>query len=391
MDVLGDWHGAPGKPEKIINSREVIQEKLGPMLKRVLPDVMDRIQQAVDDKLKLGESKSLDIKTFFSDIVVYTVSILLVGHELAKDEILTELMAGYFGEVENMMVMGLPWHMVPIIGSYIAQKIVRYKTPSIRTRLTIEDRIRPFVEARRKIPKQERGIANNFMDALIDDDYPLDSIANSLMVLIFAAISTTTGTCQRLLSDLLAHPQFMAKLKEEQQEVLKDAPCDPKTGMSLLTRENLDKMVHLNSSIRETLRHRAYVLEQWRKIPTQRVLNNGMVLPANSLLAVDMPSVHFNPSVYGSLDNDETDPYKYRPFRFVESKLAATRVNFSFMGFGAGKHACPGRFFAVQEVTAVMSVLLRTCDITTVDDKPAPFHTTGLRHPDMNAIFTKVA
>ncbi|KAI9291820.1 putative cytochrome P450, partial [Neoconidiobolus thromboides FSU 785] len=53
----------------------------------------------------------------------------------------------------------------------------------------------------------------------------------------------------------------------------------------------------------------------------------------------------------------------------------ATRVTQNFLNFGMGRHACPGRFFAVQEITSLVSTLLQKYRIETKDGKPKEFYT----------------
>ncbi|KAJ9077634.1 hypothetical protein DSO57_1014874 [Entomophthora muscae] len=387
LDAIGEWEGAPGKPDISIEAKVVVKNNINQLLKEVLPEVMDQVNIGIFSQLgDLSRPVTVDVRTFFSRIVVTTVATLLFGSELARNEVLQELMANYFGQIENMMVKGIMWHLFPLFGSSIAQYIVRTTTPSVKARQTIQDCILPTIIKRRALENPPP--AKNLLESLIDEGHSPNAISHCLMILIFAAISTTTGTCQRLLCDLLAFPHFIPRLKQEQKEVLKEAQLDS-NGQPILTRALANEMVHLNSAIRETLRHRAYRLEQWRLTPTELPLRNGMVIPKDSLVAIDLPSVHFNESVYGFQGEEKISPFDYAPFRFVNTGIAATRVNSSFVGFGAGRHACPGRFFAVQEVSAIMSTLLRTCDFTTEDGKPGGFYTPGEFHPDSNVVFTK--
>ncbi|KAJ9053664.1 hypothetical protein DSO57_1022067 [Entomophthora muscae] len=265
-------------------------------------------------------------------------------------------MAIYFSEIEGMMKLGLKWKLFPYVGNQIAQTVVRANTPSIRVRQEIKNIIKPTFHER----KENSAPATNVLENLIDDGRDIDTIAHALMTLIFAAISTTTSACIQLMGDLLAFPEFINRLKQEQRQVVKDG--------EVVTKDHLEQMVHLNSAIRETLRHRGHHLGQWRITSKHQVLRNGMEIPEGALLALDGTSLHFN-------EKDYPSPHEYKPFRFVGTGLIATRVNGSFIGFGAGRHACPGRFFAVQEVTSIISTLLRKCDFSIVDGKPGPFNT----------------
>jgi cytochrome P450 len=86
------------------------------------------------------------------------------------------------------------------------------------------------------------------------------------------------------------------------------------------------------------------------------------------------------------LDSDfYENPGEYRPFRFVvpqnedsqqqssggpsKGKYAVT-LDDSFLGFGCGKHACPGRFFAVHEMKLVVAHLLLNYEVEYLKDHP---------------------
>jgi cytochrome P450 len=46
-----------------------------------------------------------------------------------------------------------------------------------------------------------------------------------------------------------------------------------------------------------------------------------------------------------SKENYGEDAEEFKPFRFVNTKSPATKVDRSFIVFGGGKHACPGYLF----------------------------------------------
>ncbi|KAJ9053662.1 hypothetical protein DSO57_1022065 [Entomophthora muscae] len=354
-DAVGGWQGAMGLPEHQLDAATVVKSNVSNLLKDVLPDVLAQIEKSIDEQLgTLEDPIAVDAHAFFSEIVVSTVAILLVGHKLAKNKDLKRIMATYFSEVEGMMRLGLKWKSFPLIGNQIAQATIRSTTPSIRIRQEIKTIIKPVFHER----QPNSSPATNLLESLIDDGSDIDAAAHLLMVLIFAAISTTTNTCLNLLGDLLAFPKFFGRLKQEQEQVVKDG--------EVVTKDHLEQMEHLNSAIRETLRHRAHRIGQWRITCKPHVLRNGLGIPKGSLLALDATSLHFNEAAYSSAN-------EYDPFRFVGTGLNATRVNSSFIGFGSGRHACPGRFFAVQEVTSIMSTLLRKCNFATEDGKPGQF------------------
>lgn len=72
------------------------------------------------------------------------------------------------------------------------------------------------------------------------------------------------------------------------------------------------------------------------------------------------PSLYPSPEVY--------DPFRFCKPQHINSPELSGRVQYvasnpSSLGFGYGRHACPGRFFAAQEIKAIMAYILRHYDM----------------------------
>ncbi|OAD73715.1 CYP5311 protein, partial [Phycomyces blakesleeanus NRRL 1555(-)] len=74
---------------------------------------------------------------------------------------------------------------------------------------------------------------------------------------------------------------------------------------------------------------------------------------------IDIWKNHRDPEI----QNDLKDVEQFKPFRFVSSEKQATKVGEDFLVFGMGRHACPGRWFAMQEVETIISMIIREYDI----------------------------
>ncbi|KAF9440668.1 cytochrome P450, partial [Macrolepiota fuliginosa MF-IS2] len=82
--------------------------------------------------------------------------------------------------------------------------------------------------------------------------------------------------------------------------------------------------------------------------------------------------------------NYYTDPQEFQGFRFADMdplKWQMTALNPEYMLFGLGRHACPGRFFAVAEMKAIVARILLNYDIKLTDEeagRPKDVWFTGL-------------
>jgi hypothetical protein len=106
-----------------------------------------------------------------------------------------------------------------------------------------------------------------------------------------------------------------------------------------------------------------------RKILKTITLKDGTVLPAGTTTETANVPVLRDRALYP--DPDRFDPYRFLTLRTDKSKEDpigyANREQYQFvsvnqenMNFGFGRHACPGRFFAAQEIKMILlQVLLR--------------------------------
>lgn len=131
--------------------------------------------------------------------------------------------------------------------------------------------------------------------------------------------------------------------------------------------------------------------------------NSGVRIPKGTVLAVPIQPIHYDESIY-------TNAHSFDPFRFTklggvgsifesyggldeESRTkdqvkSSTTLDDAFLGFGFGKHACPGRFFALNELKIFVAHMLLNYEIEYCDQRPQlidmmwlklPFHNGKIR------------
>jgi cytochrome P450 len=94
-------------------------------------------------------------------------------------------------------------------------------------------------------------------------------------------------------------------------------------------------------------------------------LSNGMHLPYNTLISSAITPQHMDPALF-------PNPEEFNPRRFLDrdsiklgsvSKAAFTATSPEYLFFGLGSHACPGRFFAANEIKTMIIFLLGQYDV----------------------------
>ncbi|KAJ0283597.1 hypothetical protein COL940_004579 [Colletotrichum noveboracense] len=192
-----------------------------------------------------------------------------------------------------------------------------------------------------------------------------------------AAIHTTTDLMTQLILNILPRPELLAALRSEMIDVL------GKEGWAKTSLYNLKLM---DSAMKETQRMKPIqssesksftkpvYLQADNPIPVSMgriadadvYLSDGTVIPKGMKVAVANTSRH-DPIIYES-------PLEFDGYRFLRMRQTPGKENQAHfvttspdsLGFGHGQHACPGRFFAANEVKIAMCHLLLKYDLELV-------------------------
>ncbi|KJX93332.1 cytochrome p450 like protein [Zymoseptoria brevis] len=173
--------------------------------------------------------------------------------------------------------------------------------------------------------------------------------------LVVAAIQTTAEATCVALRHLCQHPQYVEPLRQEILGLLREH------GWS---RASLHKMRLLDSFLKESQRFNRGCQGIVRMATQDAVLSDGLHIRTGTRVMI--AGRFWDPRVLGP-NVDEFDAYRFLRKRCEISPGHAdawqhTSVSPEFMGFGLGEHACPGRFFASNEMKIALSTLLLKYD-----------------------------
>ncbi|GKT47702.1 cytochrome P450 monooxygenase TRI1 [Colletotrichum spaethianum] len=174
--------------------------------------------------------------------------------------------------------------------------------------------------------------------------------ALSQLFLSTVAIHTTTDLLGQVLVDLAKHPEIIKDLQKEVLDVLKDGGWK---------KTSLYSMKLLDSVIKESQRIKPLQIASMQRVSTADVtLSDGTFIPTGTPVCVSSHAL-WDPEVY-------PEPDKWDGYRFYRMREQANKENVSqlvstspeHLGFGHGKHACPGRFFAANEIKIALAHIL---------------------------------
>ncbi|KAG2224161.1 hypothetical protein INT45_000176 [Circinella minor] len=198
--------------------------------------------------------------------------------------------------------------------------------------------------------------------------------AHWMIVLVFVSVFTTTEHATIVLYRILQHPEIMDELIKEQKEIYGNDIILNKNNKSedIFTADSVKKLIKLDSLCREALRTKnEYFQLPHTNISKQNItLSNGVIIPPDHDVLVNFWANHRDKELQkDTIGNHD----KFEPFRYVGMGRPSTKIGDDFLVFGEGKHACPGRWFALQEIKTVVSLLIR--DYTLKPNGPIEFPT----------------
>jgi hypothetical protein len=207
-----------------------------------------------------------------------------------------------------------------------------------------------------------------------------------------AMISVSADVITQLIFDICERPQLAQELRAEVLSVI------DKEG---LTRASLSNLHLMDSVAKESLRMKllfsgmllfylrlssAFLAQDKvslsmmtdllqagvRRVAEQPItLSDGVVIPKGSLVAIAMENM-WDESKYSNPLEFQSNRYLQRrqlPGQEVAAKL--TSVTVDHMGFGFGRHSCPGRFYVSSLIKVVLCHILLKYDMRLVGERPA--------------------
>ncbi|KAH8589065.1 cytochrome P450 monooxygenase-like protein [Bisporella sp. PMI_857] len=221
--------------------------------------------------------------------------------------------------------------------------------------------IAPVIEKRRALKAQARAEGKPvpaFNDAIDwaekeSNGHPYDAAVFQLL-LSFAAIHNTTDLLSQTLILLANEPELLEPLRKEMIEILQVE------GWSKIALYN---MKLLDSTLKEAQRIKPNVMLPMRRFAVRDVvLPDGITIRKGERTSIDGYNM-INPDLY-------ENPEKFDIYRFLrmrgepgnEIKAQFVSTSPEHLSFGHGHHACPGRFFASNEVKVALCHLLLKYD-----------------------------
>ncbi|KAF9576668.1 hypothetical protein EC968_007016 [Mortierella alpina] len=365
----------------------IVRDNITPNLALFTPKIVECIQAVTERDLGRFSDRKLNKNPLlvFQDAITSAMAAVFMGDEAAKDR---KVLHTFIHCTEDLARIVSPssrnkrWHallnkfkygIVKPLKKHV-QVLVDFATPIIQERRRQEaEASEKGIEYKRPLDIMQRILDNFDKYGVVD----LEDVCGHLIVLVLGAVHSTSDGSTFLCYYLAAFPECIEPLYQEQVEVLDqickereeqrqrklecgdvhsvdeftDTELDPRNDRDLSSTA-VKRMVKMDSFVREYLRFRSERVELAHMAKNDVVLSNGMTIHKGGKVLVNLRSVHQNPETQGD------EPTEFQPWRFVGKGKVATKVSTDFLLFGMGKHACPGRFLAIQEIKTIGALMV---------------------------------
>ncbi|MFY9589136.1 MAG: cytochrome P450 [Actinomycetota bacterium] len=315
-----------------------------------------KIANEVDDMVgRWGEAGNIDLLDFFAELTIYTSSSCLIGKKF-RDQ-LDRRFADLYHDLERGT------DAIAYVDAYAPIESFRLRDAA---RVALVELVQGIMNARATGPAatdEDRDL----LDVLIAVNesgkmrFTADEITGVFISMMFAGHHTTSGTAAWTLIELLRHPDEMKAVVEELDRLYADG--------QEVSYQALREMPLLESAIKEALRlHPPLIL--LLRVAKQALEVGGFRIEPGTFVAA-------SPAVSNRLPEDFDEPDAFVPSRYLEPRREDLANPWTWIPFGAGKHRCVGAAFAMMQLKAIFSVLLRgwTFELTQPSEEYRNDHT----------------
>jgi sterol 14-demethylase len=288
-----------------------------------------------------AETGSIDLLDWFAELTIYTSSACLIGrkfrHELDRR----------FAELYHDLEQGTD--AIAYVDSYSPIESFRRRDAA---RLGLVELVQGIMDRRASGPAatdEDRDLLDVLMSIRDEHGAPrfsTDMVTGMFISMMFAGHHTTSGTAAWTLIELLRHPDELAAVRAELDELYAHG--------EEVSYQALRAMPRLESAIKEALRLHPPLILVLRVAKEELGVEGYRVAPGKLVGA--------SPAVSNRIAEDFPDPDAFVPARYLEPRAEDRANPWTWIPFGAGRHRCVGAPFAMMQLKAIFSVLLRHWD-----------------------------
>jgi sterol 14-demethylase len=281
---------------------------------------------------------TIDLLDWFAELTIYTSSACLIGKKF-RDQ-LDRRFAALYHDLEQGT------DPIAYVDPHADIESFRRRDAA---RVGLVDLVTSIMQAREQgaaATDDDRDLLDVMMSIRDEGGTPRfspDYVTGAFISMMFAGHHTTSGTAAWTLIELLRHPKVMAGVVAELDELYANG--------EEVSYQALRAMPRLEAAIKEALRlHPPLILVL--RVAKHDLEVGGYRIAAGKLVGATL-------AVSNRIPEDFPDPDTFVPGRYLEPRQEDVANPWTWIPFGAGRHRCVGAPFAMMQLKAIFSVLLR--------------------------------
>lgn len=170
-------------------------------------------------------------------------------------------------------------------------------------------------------------------------------LRDEMLTLVLAGHETTANTLTWTWLLLAQHPEWLARVRREAEEVL---------GVGAPTYDAIARLEIADRVLAESMRLYPPAWEFERE-PLEDDVAHGVHVPKGTIVMIVPYTMHRHPRYW-------EDPERFDPDRFTPERAAA-RPRYVYLPFGDGPRICIGKAFAIMEAKLLLAMMARAMDL----------------------------
>jgi len=279
-----------------------------------------------------GDEGEIDLLGWFAELTIYTSSACLIGTKFRNQ--LDRRFAGLYHELERGT------DALAFVDPYAPIESFRRRDAARAGLVELVEGIMAGREAGPPAAREDRDLLDVLMSL---GTFSADEITGMFISMMFAGHHTSSGTAAWTLIELLRNPGYLDQVTAELDDLY--------AGGAEISFQALREIPLLESAVKEALRlHPPLILLLRAATRDLEVLDYE--IPAGALVGA-------SPAISNRIPEDFPDPGAFVPQRYGEPRQEDLVNRWTWIPFGAGRHRCVGANFALIQLKAIFSVLLR--------------------------------
>ncbi|MFE3189307.1 cytochrome P450 [Nocardia sp. NPDC059240] len=285
-----------------------------------------------------GDAGEIDLLEFFAELTIYTSSACLIGTKFREE------LDGRFAHLYHELERGTDaycyvdpyapiesfrrrdearWQLVKLVRHIMAGRLANPATGK-------DDR--DMVDVLLSVPDEQGNLR-----------FSASEITGIFISMMFAGHHTTSGTAAWTIIELLRHPAILNTVVAELDSLYSDG--------SDVSYHALRRIPNLEAVLKEVLRlHPPLII-------LMRVAREEFEVCGHRIATGDL--VATSPAVSNRIPESFPDPERFDPARYLDPNQQDLANRWTWIPFGAGRHRCVGAAFALMQLQAIFSILLR--------------------------------